>query len=64
MGRLTKPWSYSSLTSYETCPRRYDLVRNKRVVKEPPTEATIWGNKVHDDDGGGGDGREVMRAEA
>ena len=41
------PWSYSSLTAFETCPRRYYLTRVAKKVKEPPTEATIWGNKVH-----------------
>ena len=47
MAKLTKPWSYSALTSYETCPRRYELTRVTRKVKEPQTEATLWGNEVH-----------------
>lgn len=41
------PWSYSSLTKFETCPRQYYLTRVAKKVIEPPTEATIWGNKVH-----------------
>lgn len=41
------PWSFSSLTKFETCPRQYQHVRVLRDVKEPPTEHTIWGNKVH-----------------
>ena len=41
------PWSYSALTAYETCPRRYYLTRVAKEVVEPPTEATIWGNRVH-----------------
>lgn len=41
------PWSYSSLTAFETCPRRYYLTRVAKQVKEPPTEATIHGNAVH-----------------
>lgn len=41
------PWSYSGLTAFETCPRRFYLTKVARKVKEPPTEATIWGNKVH-----------------
>jgi len=45
--QLNKPWSYSALTAYETCPRRYELTRVSRTVKEPQTEATIWGNQVH-----------------
>jgi CRISPR/Cas system-associated exonuclease Cas4 (RecB family) len=41
------PWSHSTLTSYETCPRRYYLTKVTRTVTEPQTEATIWGNSVH-----------------
>lgn len=41
------PWSYSSLTSYETCPRRFYLTRIVKTVSEPQTEATVHGNEVH-----------------
>lgn len=41
------PWSYSSLTAFETCPRRFYLTRIAKAVAEPQTEATIWGNAVH-----------------
>lgn len=44
---LTKPWSYSALTAFETCPRRFELTRVSKKVFEQQTEATIWGNKVH-----------------
>jgi CRISPR/Cas system-associated exonuclease Cas4 (RecB family) len=44
---LKKAWSYSALTAFETCPRRFELTRVTRKVKEPQTEATVWGNKVH-----------------
>lgn len=44
---LTKPWSYSALTAFETCPRRFEITRVSKRIKEPQTEATIWGNKVH-----------------
>lgn len=44
---LKKPWSYSALTAFETCPWRFYLTRVSRQVKEPQTDATIWGNKVH-----------------
>lgn len=44
---LKKPWSYSALTAFETCPKRFQLTRVTREVKEPQTEATMWGNKVH-----------------
>ena len=41
------PWSYSSLTAFETCPRRYHITRIAKLVKEPQTTATIHGNEVH-----------------
>jgi len=40
-------WSYSSLTAFETCPKRYYLTRVAKKVVEPQTEATIHGNRVH-----------------
>ncbi len=40
-------WSYSSLQSFETCPRRHNLTKIAKVIKEPQTEATIHGNEVH-----------------
>jgi len=40
-------WSYSSLQAFETCPRRYAVVRVYKQVKEPQTEATMHGNEVH-----------------
>jgi len=44
---LKHPWSYSALTSYETCPKRYQLTRVTKQVVEAQTEATRWGNEVH-----------------
>ena len=46
---MNKPlaWSYSSLSAFETCPKRYYLTKVSKQVQEPQTEATIWGNKVH-----------------
>ena len=40
-------WTFSQLEKFETCPRQFYHVRVKRDIKEPPTEATIWGEKVH-----------------
>lgn len=40
-------WSYSALTAFETCPRRYKLTRITREVVEPQTESTLHGNAVH-----------------
>ena len=46
---MNKPvaWSYSSLSAFETCPKRYYLTKVSKEVKEPQTEATLWGNQVH-----------------
>jgi hypothetical protein len=41
------PWSYSSLKTYETCPRKYQA---EKVTKEVPftqTDATIYGTELH-----------------
>lgn len=40
-------WSYSALSSFETCPRRHFLTRVSKAVKEPESEALRWGNYVH-----------------
>lgn len=40
-------WTYSQLDKFETCPRQFYHVRVLKDIKEPPTEATIWGEKVH-----------------
>lgn len=41
------PWSYSSLTSFETCPYKYYKTRVAKEVKEPEGEAAKWGTEVH-----------------
>lgn len=41
------PWSYSSLSAYETCPLRFYLTRISKQVSEKQTEATMHGNEVH-----------------
>ena len=43
----TPAWSYSALTAFETCPRRYYLTRVSKEVKETQNEAATWGNAVH-----------------
>lgn len=47
---MSKPlaWSFSSLNAYEQCPHRYKLTRVTKEVKEPPNDANIWGNAVHE----------------
>lgn len=46
---MSKPfaWSYSSLTSFETCPWRWKLTKWTKEVSEPQTEATMSGNRTH-----------------
>lgn len=41
------PWSYTSLSSFETCPRRHYVTRVARLIVEPQTEQLRWGNEVH-----------------
>lgn len=40
-------WTFSSLEKYQTCPKQFYHVRVIKDVKEPPSEHTIWGEKVH-----------------
>lgn len=40
-------WSYSSLTAFETCPRRYKLTRITKEVVEPPYDHRAHGNDLH-----------------
>ena len=40
-------WSYSQLTSFETCPRRYYLLSVAKTVKEPQSDELLYGNRVH-----------------
>jgi CRISPR/Cas system-associated exonuclease Cas4 (RecB family) len=46
-GPIMTAWTYSSLDKYLTCPKQYYHLRIVRDVKEPPSEQTIWGEKVH-----------------
>lgn len=41
------PWSFSSLSKFETCPRQYQMVRVTKQVKDLQGEAAIWGDRVH-----------------
>jgi hypothetical protein len=40
-------WSYSSLSSYETCPRRHYETRVAKTVKEPEGLPLVLGNAAH-----------------
>lgn len=41
------PWSYSSLTSFETCAKRYYHIKVIKDVLDTPGEAARWGSTVH-----------------
>lgn len=47
MSKLTA-WSYSRLTGYETCPKKYYALSVAKTVKEKPSEHTDYGTQVHD----------------
>ena len=40
-------WSYSALSSFETCPKKHYLTRIAKQVKETEGEAARWGKRVH-----------------
>jgi len=42
-----EPWSYSSLSTFKQCPKKYYHLRVKKDVKDRGSEATIYGNKLH-----------------
>ena len=41
------PWSYSRLNAFETCPKRHWALNIGKVVKDRQTEATSYGNDLH-----------------
>ena len=43
------PWSFTSLESFKNCPFAYQAKYVLKTVKEAPTEAMTWGNRVHKD---------------
>lgn len=40
-------WSYSSLQKFIECPKRYFEEKVAKRVKQRPTEASTWGERVH-----------------
>jgi len=40
-------WSYSSLKTFEQCPRKYYHLKVAKDVKDGDTEATLYGKSVH-----------------
>lgn len=44
---MTITWSYSSLKTFEQCPKKYYHLRVVKDVKDSGSEATIYGQAVH-----------------
>jgi hypothetical protein len=44
----TFTWSYSQLTSFETCPKKHYHSNVIKDFTEPPSTAMTWGSQVHD----------------
>ncbi len=42
-----KAWTYSHLEKFATCPKQFYHANVARDFVSPPTEATIWGERVH-----------------
>lgn len=41
------PWSWSSYSAYQTCPRQFYELKVARTYVEPESQPLIWGNEVH-----------------
>lgn len=40
-------WSYSSLKTFQQCPKKYYHLKIAKDIKDPPTTATMYGQSVH-----------------
>ena len=40
-------WSYSNLSLYQQCPKKYYHLRIAKDIKEAPSDAIAFGNKIH-----------------
>jgi hypothetical protein len=40
-------WSYSSMSTFKQCPRKYHRIKVVKDIKESETEATLYGTEVH-----------------
>lgn len=41
------PWSFSTWSAYQTCPRQFYELRYAKNFTEPKSEKIIWGEEVH-----------------
>ena len=44
---MSLSWSYSSISLFKQCRRKYYRLRVLKDIKEPPTQHLIYGNAVH-----------------
>jgi hypothetical protein len=42
-----KPWAFSTLEKFETCPRQFHEIKILKSVVEPESEHQLWGKQVH-----------------
>jgi hypothetical protein len=42
------PWSYSSITLFQQCPKKYYHLRVAKDIVEPETEVLLYGTRVHE----------------
>lgn len=47
MTKPSQPWSYSSIKTFEQCPKKYYHLKIAKDVKDEGGEASIYGNLVH-----------------
>ena len=40
-------WSYSSISMFDQCPKKYYHLRVAKDISEPPSEAMLYGTSVH-----------------
>ena len=41
------PWSHSTLSGFETCPRQYEEIKVLRNYQDQKNDASIWGDEFH-----------------
>jgi len=47
MNKPSQAWSYSSIKTFDQCPKKYYHLKVAKDVKDFGNEATIYGNQVH-----------------
>lgn len=43
-----RTWSFSSMSTFNNCPKQYELTYVRPVIPYQETEATLWGTAVHE----------------